>query len=192
VIFTGITLMFYLVHMQSVVTLPVVIDRAGATPLTFGLILALDPLIVVAAQLLLQHRLTPDMTTPGRSDLNPTMVCAAGVSLVGIGLAMAGTGTNVAWFAATVPIWVTGEVLWFSVAQGIIAKLTPAHLSGAYFGIWGSCQGISALTAPLIASALLAHGGPVLLWTLTATVATATGIACLIFGQAYRARLQTI
>ncbi|NUR59363.1 MAG: MFS transporter [Catenulispora sp.] len=169
--FTVITGLFYLVHMQSVVTLPLVINQAGASPLAFGAILALDPLAVALVQLLLQHWITRT---------SALLVCAFGVAITGVGLAITGMGHSVLWFAATTPIWVGGEVLFLTVAPGVVAGLAPAHARGSYFGSWGSTQGSAAVVAPLVASALIAVGGTSLLWIAGAVVGLVTGLACLV------------
>jgi MFS family permease len=169
--FTGITLAFYAVHMQSVVTLPLVIDAAGASPLAFGLILALDPLAVAVVQLLLQHWLTR---------ASALLVCSLGVAIVGVGLAVTGFGHSVAWFAATTPIWVAGEVMFLSVAPGVVAGFAPSHLRGVYFGTWGATQGAAALLAPALASWLIAAGGTGLLWWSGALIGVLTAAACIV------------
>jgi MFS family permease len=168
--FTLITFAFYSIHMQSVITLPIVIDSAGATPLVFGLLLALDPLAVAVVQLLLQHWI---------NRTSALAVCAAGVATVGIGLAITGMGTSAAWFAATIPIWVAGEVAFLTPAAGIIASIAPDHMRGIYFGIWGCCQGAAAVAAPLLASAFIALGGTTTLWIAGAIAGLATAASCL-------------
>ncbi|HCU51640.1 MAG TPA: hypothetical protein DGG94_17880, partial [Micromonosporaceae bacterium] len=169
--FTLITFAFYTVHMQSVITLPVVIDQAGATPLTFGLLLALDPLAVAVVQLLLQHWI---------NRTSALAVCAAGVATVGIGLAITGMGSTVAWFAITIPLWVAGEVAFLTPAAGVVARIAPEGMRGLYFGVWGCCQGAAAVTAPLLASAFIAAGGTTLLWVAGAIAGLITAAGCLL------------
>jgi hypothetical protein len=148
----------------------VVIDRSGATPAAFGLLLALDPLAVVVVQLLLHHWI-------GRT--NALVVCAAGVATVGIGLAVTGMGSALAWFAFTTPIWVAGEVAFLTPAAGIVAAIAPPGMRGLYFGVWGCCQGIAAVTAPLLATALIALGGTTVVWACGATLGLIAAAGCL-------------
>lgn len=189
--FTAITLAFYSILLQSAVTLPVVMDHAGASPIAFGLVLALDPLAVALVQLLLQSWLTPDLPgAVGRCSAS-LLVCALGVSTVGIGLAITGAGTSVAWFAATTPIWVVGEVAFLTVAPGVVAFLAPAQLRGLYFGVWGGCQGAAAVTAPLLAALLINAGGTDLLRHAGAVGGVVTALFCLALRASTIRRLTT-
>ncbi|MEU8075927.1 MFS transporter [Catellatospora citrea] len=168
--FTLVTLVFFVVHTQSVVTLPIIMDQAGVTPVWYGIILAADPLAVVVAQLLLQRQLT---SRPAY------VVCAAGIATVGAGLAVTGMGTSTAWFLATTPLWVCGEVAVLAVAPGIVAHLAPPHLRGAYFGVWGATLGASALLAPGIAAVFIDAGGADLLWACCIAATLCAAAACL-------------
>lgn len=168
-VFTAISLVFLTVHAQSMVTLPIVMDQAGITPLWYGVILAADPVAVVLAQLLLQRRLAA---------LPATKVCAAGIVAVGIGLPVTALGDSVAWFLATTPLWVFGEVMFLAVAPGIVAGIAPPHLRGAFFGVWGATLGASALAAPALAAGLLHLGGSGLLWATCLTAAATAALAC--------------
>jgi sugar phosphate permease len=177
--FTAITMAFYLIHMQSVVTLPMIIDRAGASPLAFGLLLALDPLAVAVLQMLLANWL---------DRISALVSCAVGVVLVGVGLAVTGMGSTVTWFALTIPIWVAGEVCFLAVAPGVIAAIAPPDRRGTYFGIWGCTQGVAAIAAPPVAAVLLAVGGTTTLWLAGAIAGVFTAAACLALGTRLRAR----
>ncbi|GAB4054847.1 MFS transporter [Catellatospora paridis] len=169
-VFTLVTLVFFTVHTQSVVTLPIIMNQAGVTPIWYGIILAADPLAVAVAQLLLQGQLT---SRPAY------VVCAAGIATVGVGLAVTGVGQSTAWFLSTTPLWVCGEVAVLAVAPGIVANLAPAHLRGAYFGVWGATLGASALLAPGIAALLINLGGAGLLWACCIAAALCAAAACL-------------
>lgn len=168
--FTLVTLAFFVIHTQSVVTLPIVISQAGVSPLWFGLILSADPLAVVVIQLLAQRRLT---------SLPAARVCAAGIAAVGVGLAVAGMGSSVGWFFATTPLWIAGEVAFLATAPGIVAALAPEQLRGAYFGLWGATLGAAGLIAPIVATALISTGGTDLLWACCIAGAAVTAAACL-------------
>jgi len=173
--FTAITAVFYTIHMQSMISLPVVLDRAGATPLQYGLLLALDPLVVVVVQLAAQHWLT---RTPAM------VVCALGVLTVGVGLALTGMSTSLTWAATTIPIWVIGEVMFLTASPGVVAAIAPEQLRGVYFGVWGGTQGAAAIAAPLLTSLLR---GSDLIWFLGAAAGAVAAAACLAMRAAARA-----
>jgi MFS family permease len=165
--FTAITLVFYTVHMQSMVALPVVLGHAGATPAIYGLLLALDPLVVVVVQLAAQQWLT---RTPG------LLVSGLGVAVVGAGLALTGMSPSLGWAAATIPIWVAGEVAFLSAAPAVVAALAPPDRRGRYFGIWGATQGAAAVAAPLLATAA---AGTDLIWIGGGLAGLAAATGCL-------------
>jgi MFS family permease len=165
--FTAITFVFYTVHMQSMVTLPVVLGHAGATPASYGLLLALDPLVVVVVQVAAQQWLT---RTPA------LLVCGLGVAVVGAGLALTGLSPSLGWAAATIPIWVAGGVAFLSAAPAVVATLAPPHLRGRFFGIWGASQGAAAVAAPLLATAA---AGSDLLWVGGGAAGLVAAIGCL-------------
>lgn len=166
--FTAITAIFYAVHMQSMISLPAVFSAAGATPLDYGLLLALDPLVVVLVQVALQHWL---LRTPS------LLVCALGVAMVGVGLALTGMGTSLTWYAATIPLWVAGEVAFLTAAPGVVAIIAPEHLRGVYFGVWGGTQGLAAVAAPLLVS-LLGVGD--VIWLAGAATGLLAAVACVL------------
>nr|WP_027343890.1 MFS transporter [Hamadaea tsunoensis] len=168
--FTAATLAFYTIHTQSMVALPVALAHAGATPLGYGLLLALDPLIVVVCQISAQAILNraPALVT-----------CAVGVAAVGAGLALAGLVSGLAWIASTWPIWVIGEMAFLTAAPGVVAALAPDHARGAYFGLWGASQGVAAVLAPLIAAAAATVGRTDLVWLGGAVTGLCTAAALL-------------
>jgi MFS family permease len=180
VAFTAVTLAFYVVHMQSVIALPMVIAQHGTSPWQFGLLLALDPLIVAVVQLAVQRRL---MSTTALH------ACAIGVAMVGVGLAIAAAGSGLGWYALTMPLWIAGEVIFLAVAQDVVAAIAPPDRIATYIGCWGLSQGLAALIAPALAAVLTAIGGAWLLWTAGAGLALAAAAACLALQRQQQRRL---
>ncbi|MEU7822919.1 MFS transporter, partial [Catellatospora sp. NPDC049133] len=168
--FCLVSLTFYTVHTQSVVTLPSLLADAGASPLGYGLLLALDPAVVVVVQVLAQQRIT---------NTAPLVMCAVGALTVGGGLALTGLAPNLGWMAATIPIWVAGEVCFLTASPAVVAAIAPEHLRGLYFGVWGATQGLAAIAAPLLAAGAAAAGAPGLLWVGGAVAGLLTAVVCL-------------
>lgn len=166
-VFTLVTFVFYTVHTQSMVALPLVLAGHGATPLTYGLLLALDPLVVIVVQLTAQR---PIVRAPA------LIACAVGVVLVGGGLAATGLSSTLTAAAATTPLWVTGEVIFLIAAPTVVAQLAPEHLRGRYFGTWGATQGAAAICAPLLAAAT---GGTAAVWIGGALASLAAAAGCI-------------
>jgi MFS family permease len=163
---TAITAAFYLVHLQSTVSLPVLLHAHGTSGPAYALLLALDPAVVITVQILCGRWL-------GRLPL--LISCAAGMILVAGGLTvtgLTGTLTAAAW---TLPIWVTGELLVLTAAPAVVAAIAPAERRGAYFGTWAATQGAAAVGAPLLAAAI---PGPAL-WAAVGGLALAAAIGCI-------------
>ncbi|KZS84726.1 hypothetical protein B4U45_10060 [Mycobacterium persicum] len=61
-----------------------------------------------------------------------------------------------------------GEIVWFVVSAGIAHWITAPASNGRYQGVW-SMTAAAAVTAPILASWSLAHGGRLLMVATTVT-----------------------
>jgi len=177
--FAAISLAMFIIYMQAIVSLPIVIGRAGIGPDVFGLIVAVNPIAVVVLQLLLQGWL---VVWPA------PRVCAAGAVLVGAGLGLTAFGDTAVWFAITCLVWTLGEVLFMAVAPAVVADIAPAHLRGIYNGVWGMTLGLAAMLAPLAATGVVAIGGYDALWAACAAAGPVVAGGCLLYGPALARR----
>ncbi|GGO60766.1 MDR family MFS transporter [Nonomuraea cavernae] len=156
VVYCLVTLVYGIVHFQSITTLPLVMHADGLDARAYGTLMALNCLIIVVAQPVVSAR-------AGNWDL--TTVFGAGVLLLGLGFGIGGLASSLAGYACSVLVWTAGEIAMVSVGQTIVIGLAPEHSRGRYSGLWGtSWGGAAAMLGPLIGTSLLA-GGAGLLWS---------------------------
>jgi MFS family permease len=177
--FTVLTLLILTAAQQSVVALPVRFAGAGIGPLGYGLIAAMNPLTVAVLQPFAQGWLVRLPAVP---------LCAAGMALIGTGIAVTGAGTGLAWYAGTSVIWTLGEIAAAGLAPAIVASIAPPGRAGAYLGTWGSALGLSTLAAAVAGAAVIRVGGLPLLWTCCAVAGVAAGLGCACLSRPIAAR----
>jgi len=177
--FTALTLLILTAAQQSVVALPVRFAGTGIGPLGYGLIAAMNPLTVAVLQPFAQGWLVRLPAVP---------LCAAGMALIGIGIAVTGAGTGLAWYAGTSVIWTLGEIAAAGLAPAIVASIAPPGQAGAYLGTWGSALGLSTLTAAVAGAAVIRVGGLPLLWACCAAAGVAAGVGCACLSRPVAAR----
>jgi MFS family permease len=170
--FTMLTLAALAVEAQSMVALPVRFASTGIPPLAAGLIVAVNPVTCTVVQPLVQNWLIR-LPAPG--------VCAAGMVLTGIGIALTGSGYGLPWFAGTSVVWVLGEIALLGSGPAVIASIAPPGQVGSYLGFWQASMGLAVLTAAAAGELLVHVGGLHLLWVScdAAGLASAAGCACL-------------
>ncbi|MBO0869084.1 MAG: MFS transporter [Micromonosporaceae bacterium] len=151
------------VYMQQFVTLPLAVRASGLTATAFGLIYAVNPIVVIAAQPLV-------LRLADRLPVAPTMAVASLV--MGLGFALTGFARSIPVFALTVLVWTVGEIAFNAVGPALVAEIAPAQLRGRYNGVIGMAFGASALLGPLLGTRLYGLD-PNLLW-----------LACLVTGAA--------
>ena len=177
--FTALTLLILTAGQQSVYALPVRFAGTGIGPLGYGLIAAMNPLTVAVLQPLAQGWLVRLPAVP---------LCAAGMALIGIGIAVTGAGTGLAWYAGTSVIWTLGEIAAAGLAPAIVASIAPPGRAGAYLGTWGSALGLSTLTAAVAGDTVIGAGGLPLLWACCAATGVVAGVACACLARPVAAR----
>ena len=177
--FTLLTLLILTAGQQSVYALPVRFAGTGIGPLGFGLIAAMNPLTVAVLQPFAQGWLVRLPAVP---------LCAAGMALIGIGIAVTGAGAGLAWYAGTSAIWTLGEIAAAGLAPAIVASIAPPGRAGAYLGTWGSALGLSTLTAAVAGDAVIEAGGLPLLWSCCAAAGLVAGVGCACLARPVAAR----
>jgi MFS family permease len=170
--FTVLTVAALAVEAQSMVALPVRFASTGIPPLATGLIVAVNPVTCAVVQPLVQSWLVR---------LPAAGVCAVGMALTGIGIAVTGSGHGLVWFAATSVIWVLGEIALLGSGSAVVASIAPPGKVSSYLGLWQASMGLAVLTAAAGGDALIHAGGLHLLWASCAAagLAAAAGCACL-------------
>jgi MFS family permease len=153
--YVGVNLLTSLIFMQHLSTLPIAMGRDGLSASTFGSVIALNGVLIVAAQLFLTRLLR-------KADHSAALALAAAVMAVGFGLTAV---AHTAWlYAVTVLIWTVGEMLNAPSNAAINADLAPADLRGRYQGVFSLSWSAASFAAPLAGAAVLQYLGNAALW----------------------------
>ncbi|WP_371539382.1 MFS transporter [Streptomyces sp. NBC_00466] len=151
--FAGIIVVYATVFQQAFATLPLAMRGEGLSSTAYGTVMAVNGLVVIAAQPLIGHRL-------GAFDKSRVLATGFGVAAV---------GTTVMVFASTtlryglaVAVWTLGEILVFAMTSSVVADLAPPHLRGRYNGLIGMAWGTGFLLAPVAGTRLLLAGSTTL------------------------------
>ena len=151
----GLTLVHAALYMQGTITLPIAIVDAGLSPADYGLIAALNGLLIVVLQPWVSNRLV-------RADRMRWMALAQTVMAVGFGLTI--FAATVATFAASVAVWTLGEILMAGLLVATVADLAPPEARGRYQGVFGTSFGGALLVAPFVGTRVYQELGADALW----------------------------
>jgi MFS family permease len=142
------------VYFQQEAALPLQVVADGHTTAVYGLLVALNGVVVTAFELPL---------TAFTRKFPPRRVIAAGALLEGIGFGAIALATSAPALAATVVVWTFGEIATAPVASAYVADISPAHMRGRYAGAFGMTFGLALVIAPAAGTAIYAVS-PGLLW----------------------------
>ncbi|HEX6871791.1 MAG TPA: MFS transporter, partial [Micromonosporaceae bacterium] len=177
--FVGTNVLTAIVFLQHISTLPMSMARDGLSPATFGLVIALNGILIVAGQLFMGK-----MLNWGKR--STTLAAAALIMGIGFGLnAFAGT----VWlYAVAVLIWTFGEMLNAPSNSTTNAELSPAHLRGRYQGVFTLSWSVAGFVAPIAGSAVLQYAGTTTLWLGCLALALVVAVSHLLAGPARERR----
>jgi predicted MFS family arabinose efflux permease len=163
------TLLGFFVYCGFETVLPVIaVSSYGLSASTWGLLVAISPLLVVLFQL----RLT---RMASHIPVAPRLAAALLVMSLPF-LALVASG-QIAVIAAVIAVFVVGEMLWMPTSQAVAAQLAPAPARGTYFGVLAAMTGPAWTLAPLIALQLRAHIGVGSVWIMFAAIGLAGATA---------------
>ncbi|WP_245930962.1 MFS transporter [Actinokineospora auranticolor] len=155
VAYTLVVFAFAAVHVQSITTLPLAMGATGLSPSDYGLAIGINGVIVLVLQPLIVGPLAAR---------DHSRVVAVGMALLGAGFGLA-TLAGVTWqYMASVAVWTVGEVVFMTVAQTIVADLSPPELRGRYNGVHGVAWSAANMLGPLAGTWLLHDFGSTTLW----------------------------
>ena len=168
-----------IVYMQSFVTLPLAVAADDLGPEVYGLIYAVNPIVVVVAQLGVLRVID---RLPGI----PTL--AVSTVIMGVGFGLTAWASSVPFYMLTVVVWTIGEIGFNAVGPAMVADIAPAHLRGRYNGVIGMSFGAAAFVAPLVGTQVFQNYGETTLWAGCLVVSIASAAVVLSMGPAVRAR----
>ena len=153
--YVGVNILTSLIFMQHISTLPMAMGNDGLPPSTFGTVIALNGILIVAGQLFVP-RLLRDRSRTG------TLAVAAVVLGVGFGLT---AFADAAWlYGVSVLVWTVGEMLNSPSNSATNAELSPSHLRGRYQGVFSVSWSVAGFAAPIMGAAILQYVGNAALW----------------------------
>lgn len=179
-VFSFFTLVFGLIYMQGIVTLPLDMQRHGLGPSDYGLASAANGILIVLVTIQLSRMF---------AKWQPFKGMALAASLLGLGFGLNAWAANLPSYAAAVVVWTLGEIVGAALAPTIIANLAPPELRGLYQGIYGSAFGLSFFLGPLLGSWVFDRYSPDTLWISCAALGGLLALGYLSMGGPARRRL---
>jgi predicted MFS family arabinose efflux permease len=148
-------LLVALVVLQHMSMLPIAMRADGLSSRTFGLVIALNGILIVAGQLFVTRLLR---------DRRPTLVLAASAVVLGAGFGLTALADTPIGYAATVLIWTCGEMLNAPANAALLASLSPATMRGRYQGAFGLSWQVASFGAPVLGGLVQQAAGATWLW----------------------------
>lgn len=149
------TLVYAVAIFQGFVTLPLVMRLDGYGPGDFGLIYAVNPVVILVVQPLVLPRLAA-RSLP--------MVAATSLVVTGVGLGLNLVASTLPTYALAVAVWTLGEIGVTTVLPTLVAGLAPAALRGRYQGAFGLSFSAAFAIGPPLGGLVLARLGAPPLW----------------------------
>src|SRR3954451_8184609 len=162
-------------YMQAFYTLPLAVVHDGLGTGGYGVIIALNGILIVLLQPLL-------LGTLGRRARGPLLLVSGLV--IGVGLGLTAFADTLAQPLAVVSVWTLGEIVGAGVLAALVATIAPVHLRGRYMGVFGASYGASSILAPGLGTQVLQHLGEGALWTACLVLATGGGVAMFLVSRA--------
>ncbi|WP_418957815.1 MDR family MFS transporter [Streptomyces tritici] len=150
-----LNLLVCLVFTAPWVGLPLTMAEEGLSPSAYGVVIAVNGIVIVGFQLLV-NKLT-DKRSPVLLLTLSSLLFALGTGAT----ALAGTSFV---FAATVVVWTIGEMIHVPTNAAATARLAPEHARGRYQGVMGMSWSVAGFVAPIGAGWIVEGPGSEALW----------------------------
>ncbi|MEV5434963.1 MFS transporter [Streptomyces sp. NPDC052682] len=163
----GLSFLVAMIFQQGSVGLPVAMGRAGFSPADYGMVIALNGVLVVALQIpvtrFIEHR-------------DPRRLLVVSSLLAGYGFGLTAFAGSVGVFALTVCVWTLAEIVNAPTQTGLVVRLSPLHGRGRYQGMYTLSWSVASLVAPLLSGFVIDRFGAQWLWGTCAAVGTVAGV----------------
>ncbi|MEO3928296.1 MFS transporter [Micromonosporaceae bacterium B7E4] len=181
--FVALNVLLALVFMQHISMLPIAMGQDGLSPSTYGSVIAVNGVLIVAGQLFVPRLIRGR----GRS-----RVLALAALIVGVGFGLTAFA-DAAWFyVLTVLIWTLGEMLNSPSNSTLIAELSPAALRGRYQGLFSLSWSVATFAAPVAGGFVREQFGNAALWLGCAALGGVVAVAHLLSGPARERRVRAL
>lgn len=151
----------------------------GLPPALWGLVLVINPVMVVALQLRL---------TRWARRFDERLRLALASLLMGTPFLILSLADSVAVFAVVLAIFVVGEMLWVPTSSAALVKLAPKERRGAYLGVFNAGVPLALAVVPLVGFPLADAAGDTAMWALVAAVGVVAALSFVALANIFRAR----
>jgi MFS family permease len=146
-VFVAVSLLLFIVMGQMGSTLSIfAVDMVGFSTAQYGLILALNGLIVI----LFQYPMTLALRR-----LAKFRALILGCLLYGFGYLSLGWITQFGWVLGAMAVITTGEIIHSPVTLSVIGEVCPQDQRGRYMGLFGLSETVGIAMGPLVGGVLL-------------------------------------
>jgi len=173
VAFCALSMMVWMLFHQAFVTLPIDLRNHGLSPGDYGLLIALNGVLIVLLQPIVSRLLLR---------FAHYRVLALAALLVGVGFGLTALMQTVPGFAVAITVWSLGEIVMAGIGPAVAADAAPERLRGAYQGLFQMGGGAAALLAPIFGSQIMGRYGGATLWTCCLGVGLLTALGQLALG----------
>jgi MFS family permease len=153
--FVAVNLLTSIVFMQHRSTLPITMARDGLSASTYGSVIALNGILIVAGQLFVTRVLSKMRRSTG---------LAAASIIAGAGFGLNALAHTPLVYGLAVCVWTIGEMLNSPSNSASNAELSPADMRGRYQGVSSLSWSAASFLAPVVGGAVLQYAGDVTLW----------------------------
>lgn len=175
----AINIAYATIYFQGYSTLPLVMAADGHTSSTYGLVIAINGIVIVLVQPFVVRYL-------GARDR--PRVLATSMLVVGLGYGLGAVVDSWWGYGLSVVVWTFGEIGFAAVFGAVVADLAPPDLRGGYMGLTGTAWGLGLIVAPLLGTTVLTEAGRTTLWVGCASLGVILYAAMLAIGPALRRR----
>ncbi len=158
------TLFIVLVFHQFGVSLPLDLLSRGIPPRQFGMLVAVNGVLIVLLQPLFSRR---------AGTLPPRAMMVTGALLTGLGFGLHGLLLSIPGVVVCIVIWTLGEIVLSPVSSALISEAAPPAQQARYQGGFQMAHGLGAAVAPAAGLFLLGAVGATALWATCLLLGTA-------------------
>ncbi|MFD7159163.1 MDR family MFS transporter [Kribbella sp. NPDC059898] len=169
------------IYMQGYSTLPLAMSDDGLSSKTYGLVIALNGVVIVLVQPFLARWMVK---------LDRPKLLATSMLVVGLGFGVGAVVHSWWGYAPSVVVWTLGEIGFAAVIGAVFADLAPIDLRGRYMGLSGMAFGVGTVVGPLAGTNALEHLGPAVTWLGCAVLGVAIFVGQYSLAPALHARAQ--
>jgi MFS family permease len=155
IVVIAINIVYATIYFQGYSTLPLVMTADGHDSSTYGLVMALNGVIIVLVQPFVVRFL-------GKRDRS--LVLATSMLVVGLGYGIGAVVESWWGYGLSVAVWTFGEIGFAAVFGAVVADLAPLDLRGGYMGLTGTAWGVGLIIGPLLGTRVLEDAGRTALW----------------------------